>query len=81
MQHPVAASFALTDEGRVSGDPVASPDQLTEGVAAWLTEALISASDHYGIDPGAVVERAARDSRFVLQEHGFFSRLPWALAL
>jgi hypothetical protein len=81
MQHPVAASFVLTDEGRVSGDPVASPDQLTEGVAAWLTESLISASDHYGIDPGAVVERAARDSRFVLQEHGFFSRLPWALAL
>jgi hypothetical protein len=81
LQHPVAASFDLTDEGRVSGDPVASPEVLTESVAAWLTEALISASDHYGIDPGAVVERAARDSRFVLQEHGFFSRLPWALAL
>ncbi|MDB4948820.1 MAG: hypothetical protein JWM27_1469 [Gemmatimonadetes bacterium] len=81
LTHPVAASFELTDEGRVAGDPVASPEGLTEGVAAWLTEALISASDHYGIDPGAVVERAARDSRFVLQEHGFFSRLPWALAL
>ncbi|HET6764875.1 MAG TPA: hypothetical protein VFH27_14420 [Longimicrobiaceae bacterium] len=81
LQHPVAAAFDLTDEGRVSGDPVASPEVLTESVAAWLTEALISASDHYGIDPGAVVERAARDSRFVLQEHGFFSRLPWALAL
>lgn len=81
LQHPVAAAFDLTDEGRVMGDPVASPEQLTEAVAAWLTEALISASDHYGIDPAAVVEKSARDSRFVLSEHGFFSRLPWALAL
>ena len=81
LQHPVAAAFDLTDEGRVGGDPVASPEVLTEAVAAWLTEALISASDHYGIDPAATVEKAARDSRFVLAEHGFFARLPWALAL
>lgn len=81
LKFPVAAEFNLTDEGRVSGDPVASPAMLTDAVAAWLTEALITASDHYGTDPAAVVERAARDSRFVLQEHGFFSRLPWALAL
>lgn len=81
LTHPVAGDFNLTDEGRVSGDPVASPAVLTDAVAAWLTEALITASDHYGTDPAAVVERAARDSRFVLQEHGFFSRLPWALAL
>jgi hypothetical protein len=81
LRHPVAAAFDLTDEGRVAGDPVASPAVLTDGVAAWLTEALISASDHYGIDPAAVVEKCARDSRFVLAEHGFFSKLPWALAL
>lgn len=81
LQHPVAASFDLTDEGRVAGDPVSSPEGITEAVAAWLTEALISASDHYGIDPAATVEKAARDSRFVLAEHGFFTRLPWALAL
>jgi hypothetical protein len=80
-RHPVAASFDLTDEGRVAGDPVASPEGLTDAVAAWLTEALIAASDHYGVDPAAVVERSARDSRFVLAEHGFFTRLPWALAL
>ncbi|HEU0014848.1 MAG TPA: hypothetical protein VFQ45_14270 [Longimicrobium sp.] len=81
LEHPVVASFDITPEGRVAGDPVASPDGLTEAVAAWLTEALISASDHHGVDPAAVIEKVGRDSRFVLQEHGFFARLPWALAI
>ena len=81
MDQPAIAAFVVTDEGRISGDPVASPAVLTEGVAAWVTEALVSAAPHHGIDPAAVVERTARDSRFVLSEHGFFARLPWALAL
>jgi hypothetical protein len=79
--HPCVGAFRVTDEGRISGDPVDSPVGLTDGVAAWVTEALITASDHHGVDPGAIVERTARDSRFVLAEHGFFTRLPWALAL
>lgn len=81
VKHECAAAFRVTDEGRVSGDPVATPDTLTDGVAAWMTEVLISASEHHGVDPAAVVERVARDSRFVLTENGFFARLPWALAL
>lgn len=78
---PAAAAFTLTDEGRISGDPVASPEGLTEAVAAWLTAALIAGSQHDGVDPAAMVERVARDSRFVLQEQGFFERLPWSVAL
>ncbi|HEX5725026.1 MAG TPA: hypothetical protein VFX98_06145 [Longimicrobiaceae bacterium] len=81
LEHPEVAAFDLTPEGRVSGDPVATPARLTDGVAAWLTEALITASDHHGVDPAALVEKSARDSRFVLAENGFFHRLPWALAL
>ncbi|HEX2203611.1 MAG TPA: hypothetical protein VHG91_09950 [Longimicrobium sp.] len=81
LEHPSAGAFRITEEGRVSGDPVATPEQLTAAVAAWVTEVLITASDHHGVDPAAVVERTARDSRFVLSEHGFFARLPWALAL
>jgi hypothetical protein len=81
MEHPCVAAFNVTDEGRISGDPVATPAGLTEGVAAWVTEVLITASDHHGVDPAAMIERTARDSRFVLAEHGFFTRLPWALAL
>jgi hypothetical protein len=80
-RHPCVGAFNVTDEGRISGDPVDTPAGLTEGVAAWVTEVLINASDHHGVDPAAIVERTARDSRFVLQEHGFFARLPWALAL
>jgi hypothetical protein len=81
LEHPVVASFDITPEGRVMGDPVASPDALTDGVARWVTEILIAAADHHGVDPAGVVEKVGRDSRFVLQEHGFFARLPWALAI
>jgi hypothetical protein len=81
LEHPVVAAFDITPEGRVMGDPVASPDGLTDGVARWITEVLIAGADHHGIDPAAIVEKVARDSRFVLSEHGFFARLPWALAL
>ncbi|HET7462181.1 MAG TPA: hypothetical protein VFJ82_13075 [Longimicrobium sp.] len=80
-QHGCVAAFNVTDEGRISGDPVATPAGLTEGVAAWVTEVLIVASDYHGVDPAATIEKTARDSRFVLAEHGFFQRLPWALAL
>ena len=80
-EHPCVAAFRVTDEGRISGDPVASPAELTDGAAAWVTEVLIAASDDHGIDPAATLERTARESRFVLAEHGFFTRLPWAIAL
>lgn len=80
-EHAVVSAFDITPEGRVAGDPVSSPDGLTDGVAAWITEVLISAADHHGVDPGAMIEKVGRDSRFVLQEHGFFARLPWALAI
>lgn len=81
LEHPVVAAFDITPEGRVAGDPVASPDALTDGVARWITEVLIAAADHHGIDPAAVVEKVGRDSRFVLQEQGFFARLPWAVGI
>ena len=81
QEHPCVGAFHVTDEGRISGDPVASPAELTEAAAAWVTEALIDASDNHGADPAATLERVARDSRFVLAEHGFFNRVPWAIAL
>lgn len=80
-EHPCVAAFNVTDEGRISGDPVASPAELTDAAAAWVTEVLIHASDNHGADPAATLERVARDSRFVLAEHGFFNRVPWAIAL
>jgi len=80
-EHPCVAAFRVTDEGRISGDPVASPAELTDAAAAWVTEVLITASDGHGVDPAATIERTARESRFVLAEHGFFARLPWAVAL
>jgi hypothetical protein len=79
--HPVLGGLAVGRDGRVTGEPVSPPGALTEASARWLTEALTEAADAYGVDPGALLERVGRDGRFVLQEHGFFSRLPWALTL
>lgn len=78
---PAAAAFVVTDEGRISGDPVASPEGLTAAIAAWVTEMLVAGAQFDGVEPAAIVERVARDSRFVLQEQGFFDRLPWTVAL
>jgi hypothetical protein len=79
--HPHLAAFHLPPEGGVAGDPVASPEVLTAAVAAWLTEVLIVAADDHGMDPATVVERVARDSRYVLQENRFFQLLPWAVTV
>jgi len=79
VREPVVEAFDLTDDGRVRGDPVATPRILTAAAAAWLTEALIAASEHHALDPAEVLSRVAYDSRFVLEEQGFFARIPWAL--
>ncbi|HEX7238723.1 MAG TPA: hypothetical protein VF263_00545 [Longimicrobiaceae bacterium] len=79
-RRPQVAALVLSDDGRVRGDPVATPRQLTDGVAEWITETLIAAADQWAVDPAEIVERVARDSRFVLAEQGFFARLPWAVS-
>jgi hypothetical protein len=79
-REPVVGAFVLTEEGRVRGDPVATPPGLTDAAAAWVTEALIDAAEGAGVDPTEVLARVARDSRFVLEEQGFFARLPWTVA-
>lgn len=78
-RRPVVAGYELSDDGRVRGDPVATPQLLTEAVAEWVSTTLIAASDYHAVDPADIVERVARDSRFVLAEQGFFARLPWTL--
>jgi hypothetical protein len=72
--------FIVTDDGRIRGDPMSTPEKLTEGVAAWLTGVLIAAADTHGVDPAELLTRVTRDSRFVLTEVGFFARLPWVVA-
>lgn len=78
---PVVGAFVLTEEGRVRGDPVATPAELTAAAAAWVTEALIAAAESGGSDPVEVLGRVARDARFVLAEQGFYARLPWVVRL
>lgn len=81
LAHPALAAFEISPAGEVTGAPLATPAQLTAGVAAWLVELLGDASLVVGIDPSKLLERSARDGRFVLQEQGFFAHLPWPVVL
>lgn len=78
-RRPIISTFVLSDEGRVHGDPVAAPGELTSAVAEWLTEVLVRASEQAAIDPEAMLMRITRDARFVLEEQGFFAHLPWTV--
>jgi hypothetical protein len=78
-EHRLLEALSVGADGHVAGEPVASPEALTEAVARWVTAVLMAAGERSGVDPAALVERAGRDSRFVLQEHGFFAHLPWTL--
>lgn len=80
-EHEMISAFTISAEGRVAGDPLATPDALTDAVARWVTEVLVAAGDDHGVDPAAIVERVGHDSRFVLRENGFFARLPWTTPL
>jgi hypothetical protein len=79
--HPSLAAFRVGDDGAVSGAPLASPSQLTAGVAAWLVELLGDASMVAGLDPSELLQGSVREGRFVLQEHGFFAQLPWPVVV
>lgn len=79
VQAPLVADFELTDDGRIVGEPVATPHELMRAVAAWVSEALLMASDRYGIDPTDMLARDTHEARFALEEHGFFLNVPWAV--
>jgi hypothetical protein len=79
--HPSLAAFEVGDDGAIRGAPLSTPGQLTSGVAAWLVELLGEASLAAGIDPSLLLERSAREGRYVLHEHGFFAQLPWPVEL
>jgi hypothetical protein len=80
-RYPIAEAYLIRDDGGIGGYPIASPEDLTDAVAAWLTELLAAGSDESGIDPADVLARATRDQRFVLAEQGFFGRLPWLIVV
>jgi hypothetical protein len=78
--HPALEGYRLSPEGEVLGRTASAAEPLTDGVAAWLFEALTDAHQQGGADPTEVLADITRDSRYVLQAQGFFQRLPWAVA-
>lgn len=77
-KHAALASYRVGPDGAVKGESVAEADALTDAVAAWLLEALTTASRvAEGIDPAALLERITYENRFALEAQGFFRHLPW----
>jgi hypothetical protein len=75
-QYPALSRFAA---GSKPEDPSDDAQEVTAGVAAWVTDTAREALD--GDDEAArrVVEEAARERRHMLHAAGFLSALPWEL--
>jgi hypothetical protein len=74
--HSPLHSFTTMD--RLVHDPVANIEELTEAVAAWITEVLWAAADSDG-GPEALLRRLTHDRRHMFQSAGLFDRLPWQM--
>jgi hypothetical protein len=74
--HMALHSFTAMD--RLVHDPVAGVDDLTDAVAAWITEVLWAAADMDG-GPEALLRKLTHDRRHMFQSAGLFERLPWQI--
>jgi hypothetical protein len=74
--HSSLNSFTAMD--RLVPDPVANVEELTNAVAAWITEVLWVSADSDG-GPEALLRRLTHDRRHMFQSAGLFERLPWQM--
>lgn len=74
--HAPLHSFTAMD--RLVHDPVAGVAELTESVAAWITEVLWAAADMDG-GPEAILRKLTHERRHMFQSAGLFERLPWQM--
>ena len=74
--HAPLHSFTAMD--RLVHDPVAGVDELTEAVAAWVTEVLWAAADTEG-GPESILHKLTHERRHMFQSAGLFERLPWQM--
>ena len=74
--HVALHSFTAMD--RLVHDPVANVDDLTDAVAAWVTEVLWASADMDG-GPEDLLRKLTHDRRHMFQSAGLFERLPWQM--
>ena len=74
--HAPLHSFTAMD--RLVHDPVANVEELTDAVAAWVTEVLWAAADMDG-GPEAIIRKLTHERRHMFQSAGLFERLPWQM--
>jgi hypothetical protein len=76
VRYPSLRKF---DSAMKPEDPAEDADEVTAGVAAWVTETIREALDGDEDAAARVVRSAARDRRHMLHAAGFLGRLPWAI--
>lgn len=74
--HAPLHSFTAMD--RLVHDPVAGVEELTDAVAAWVTEVLWAAADMDG-GPESIIRKLTHERRHMFQSAGLFERLPWQM--
>ena len=74
--HAPLHSFTTMD--RLVHDPVANVEELTDAVAAWISEVLWAAADMDG-GPESLLRKFTHDRRHMFQSAGLFERLPWQI--
>ena len=74
--HAPLHSFTAMD--RLVHDPVAGVEELTDAVAAWVTEVLWAAADMDG-GPETIIRKLTHERRHMFQSAGLFERLPWQM--
>jgi hypothetical protein len=74
--HAPLHSFTAMD--RLVHDPVAGVEELTDAVAAWITEVLWAAADMDG-GPETIIRKLTHERRHMFQSAGLFERLPWQM--
>ncbi|HWE42768.1 MAG TPA: hypothetical protein VG432_09695 [Gemmatimonadaceae bacterium] len=73
-----APLHSFTAMERLVHDPVAGVAELTDAVAAWVTEVLWAAADMDG-GPEAIIRKLTHERRHMFQSAGLFERLPWQM--
>jgi hypothetical protein len=75
-RHPSLRKF---DSATKLEDPAEDGEEVTAGIAAWVTDTIREALDGDDEAAASVVRAAARDRRHMLHAAGFLSRLPWTI--
>ena len=73
--HPSLEAFSVL--GTSIREPVADADELTEAVAAWISQVVLAAIELDTQEPERILKELTWERRHMFQSAGFYEKLPW----